>query len=101
MSIDDERYIEKSYEKAFSQLGEIQTIFPLDAKIEMAKMVEQIARADQHIKNIINTNQGAAQQGGFIAEEFHAETYNLDAIYKEKIYRAVTDKHNEWPFNLF
>jgi len=91
-----EDHIERKYEKAFSQIGGIQTIFPSDAKIEMAKMAEQIAKSDKNISKIIQTNQKIGDKAGLVAEEWHAETFNLDAIYKEKPQRAITDRYKEW-----
>jgi hypothetical protein len=89
--------IEKKYEKAFSQLGEVQTIFPVNAKQEMAQMVEQIAFTDTILKDkIINTSWLKGQKGGRAAEEILAESYNLDSILKNKPTRAITDKYDGW-----
>jgi len=88
--------IEQKYEKAFSQIGEVQTIFPANAKIEMTKMVEQIAKNDQNISKIVQTNQKIGDKAGLVAEEWHAETYNLEAISKDKSQRAITDRNTEW-----
>ncbi|MDM8548954.1 hypothetical protein QUF72_02705 [Desulfobacterales bacterium HSG2] len=88
--------IEEKYEKVFSQLGEIQTIFPATAKFEMAQMIEQAARSSENIKNIVSTNQEIGVKAGFVAEEFHVETFNLDAIYKGKDIRAITENYPEW-----
>ena len=79
---DDER-IEKKYEKAFSQAGEVNPYFPVNAKIEMAQMIEQGIRTDNNVFPRITTNQDIAVKAGFVAEEVHAESYNLDAILKE------------------
>lgn len=88
--------VEKKYEKAFSQLGEVQTIFPANAKFEMAQMVEQIAKTDQNLADIVSTGQTIPVKAGFTAEEVHTESFNLDAIYKNKGVRGITDKYDEW-----
>lgn len=90
--------IETRYEKAFSQLGCFQTEFPATAKSEMARMIEQIVRTDENLKqSISSTNQSSAIKGGFAAEEVLAETYNMDAILKGKSSYAITDKYKtEW-----
>ena len=72
--------IEKRYERAFEQTVSLQPVFPEAAKREMARMVEVMARAEENINYRLNTNQNFGQKGGFIAEEVHAETFNLDAV---------------------
>jgi hypothetical protein len=97
MSENKQKRIENAYEKAFSQLGTIQVAFPLEAKREMSKMVEQIARTDKILaEKIINTQQNINIKGGFAAEEALAESYNLDAILKGKESRALTSRYDEW-----
>ncbi len=72
-------------------------MFPSAAREQMAQMVETIARADENIAGRLATNQKIDVKGGFIAEEFHAETYNLDAILKGDSSRAITDRYKtEW-----
>lgn len=89
--------IEKKYEKAFEQLASIQPIFPENAKRQMAQMVEIIARANENIQYRLNTNQHFGQKAGFIAEEFLAETFNLDACLQDDPSRAFTDRYKaEW-----
>lgn len=92
----EDRPLERSYQKAFDDLGAIQSVFPVAAKIEMAKMVEQIARSDSHLNKIINTDQGLGIRAGFAAEEVHAESFNLDSIFKENKTRAYTDDYSEF-----
>jgi hypothetical protein len=89
--------IERAYEKAFSQVGEIQPVFSIAAKVEMAKMVEQIARTDAILsQQIVNTKQNINIKGGFAAEEVLVESRNLDAILKGKESRAMTSRYEEW-----
>jgi hypothetical protein len=94
MASDDS--IERKYERAFAQLGETNAVFPAQAKDEMARMIEQIVRTDEHLANIVSTGQTDAIRGGFAAEEVHAESFNLDAILKGKSFRAATDRYEEW-----
>lgn len=89
--------IEKRYERAFEQTVSLQPVFPEAAKREMARMVEVMARAEENINYRLNTNQNFGQKGGFIAEEVHAETFNLDAVLKDSGSRAITDRYKaEW-----
>jgi hypothetical protein len=94
MAFDDS--IERKYERAFAQLGEVSPVFPAEAKDEMARMIEQIVRTDEHLADIASMDQTAAVRGGFAAEEAHAESFNLDAILKGKKFRAATDRYEEW-----
>ena len=91
-----EKRIEKKYEKAFAQIGGVQTVFPCEAKIEMAKMVEQVAKTDTNLKSILSTNQGKHIKAGFVAEELHTESFNLDSILKDGKLSAYTDRYPEW-----
>ena len=88
--------IEKKFEKAFSQLEETNPIFPLQAKQQMADMVEQIAKANSAFVDISNTNQTTAVKAGFAAEVSHAESHNLHAILKRDSTRVLTDNDAEW-----
>lgn len=87
--------IEKKFEKAFSQLGETNPVFPMQAKRQMADMVEQIARANENILKRASTDHDIPHKAGFIAEEFHAETHNLDAILNDDSTRVYTDQYKE------
>lgn len=89
--------IEKKFEEAFQQAVALQPIFPEMAKRQMAEMVEIIARSNRHIEYRLNTKQHFGQRAGFIAEEYMAETYNLDAALKNDKSRAITDQYKpEW-----
>lgn len=91
-----EEPIEVRFEKAFRQSVGGNIVFPYLAKQEMAKMVDAIARSDKNIAAILRTGQSAPIKGGFIAEEAHTATFNLDAILKESNARAYTDRYEEW-----
>lgn len=88
--------VEKKYERAFEQAAHLQPVFAVNARHEMAQMVEAIAKAQKNINDILSTNQSAPVKGGYLAEEFHALTFNMDAILKGDNARAYTDRYNEW-----
>lgn len=58
---------------------------------QISQMLGQIEQANVMLNNISMTTQNAAIKGGFAAEVFHAESFNLDAILKDKDVRAFTD----------
>ena len=91
----DKEPLEKKFEKAFSMASATSSVFSHEAKQQMGKMVEAIMRGNKNMQTHPGLN--AANRGGFIAEEFHVETFNLDSILKNKDVRAYTDKyHTEW-----
>lgn len=92
----EDKPIEKQYEKAFEQAASLHPMFPASAKKQMAQMVEAIAKGNNNIDMILSTKQSAPIKGGFIAEEYHAETFNLDAILNGDDSRAYTDNYDEW-----
>jgi len=98
---DNEGSIEKKLEKVFSQVAEINPIFPMQAKKQMAEMVEHITRANKTFSDISNTNQTTAVKAGFAAEVSHAESYNLDATLNGDRTRVYTDNDSEWYTNGF
>ncbi len=97
MIANENERIENKYEKAFSQLGEIQTIFPASAKLEIAQMVERFTLTDDILKDkILNTKWSVPQKAGRAAEELLAETHDLEAILRGKESRTITDRHPQW-----
>lgn len=88
--------LERKYEKAFEQAGYLHQGFASNARKEMAQMVEVIARGNENINTILSTDQHISVKGGFAAEEFHAETFNMDAVLKGDDARAYTDRYKEW-----
>jgi hypothetical protein len=87
--------LEKKFERAFSMASATSPVFSHEAKQQMGKMVETIVRANRNM----STHPGltAANRGGFLAEEYHVESFNLDSILKNKDMRAYTDKYSpEW-----
>lgn len=60
-------------------------------------MVAEINQANTIMGNVSATVQNNAIKGGFAAETFHAESFNLDAILKDKDVRAFTDGFAKTP----
>ncbi len=96
-----EERIEKKYDQAFSQMGAVYPAFPEFAKDEMSQMIEQIVRSNKNFLDISNTKQSAAIKGGFAAEEIITETFNLDAILKDKPYEMLNDRSKAWKNTSF
>lgn len=63
------------------------------ASAEVGRMVDEIRFADAQFQRIARTGQGLAHKAGFAAEVHHAETFNLEAILKDKRVRAYTAQH--------
>jgi hypothetical protein len=85
--------IEREYDRRIANASGVNPVFSHAAKEQMRAMIEQIARTDKHLSQISSTNQHIAVKAGFAAEEWHAETFNLDAILKDVKLRASTDKY--------
>lgn len=91
-----EERLEDRYEKAFIQATGGHPVFPTAARTQMAQMVEAIARGNSNLDLVTSTNQDIAVKAGFVAEEFHSENFNLDAILKGDKARAYTDRYEQW-----
>jgi len=72
------------------------TFWPDSANQQMMAMVDEIARRSDYIQDIIGTAQSTPIKGGFVAEQLHAETYNLQKIIENKLARAITDRDPEF-----
>jgi hypothetical protein len=88
--------IEKKYEKAFHQANAANPVFPYQAKQQMAKLVEEIAASNNTVQEILSTEQPFFVKGGNAAEEWHAHSFNLDAILQDNDARAYTDRRGGW-----
>jgi hypothetical protein len=64
---------------------------------QIGQMLGQMEQANAMLSNISMTAQNSAIKGGFAAEVFHAESFNLDAILKNKDVRAFTDGFSNTP----
>ncbi len=64
---------------------------------KVGQMIQQIDQSNTLLQCIASTSQSNAIKGGFAAETWHAETFNLDAILKDKDIRAFTDNFCNTP----
>lgn len=85
-----EASIEEKYEKAIRNAVPLNPVFPHNAKVQMATLIEEVGRSNAHVGQILSHNTTAAHRGGFAAEEFHATTFNMDSILKGRHFRAET-----------
>jgi hypothetical protein len=83
----------ESYHGA-EKTAEVCVIWPTNATQQMEKMVEQCCLTDSIL--VKDPRMAGPQGHGFVAEELHAETFNLDAILKNEDVRAYTDRYREW-----
>ena len=72
-------------------------IWPAQASEKIGQMLSEINHANTIIEKISETAQNSAIKGGFSAETWHAESFNLDAILKDKDVRAFTDNFTNPP----
>lgn len=90
----------KQYHGA-EKTAEVCMIWPTAAANQMGKMVDQCHLTD-HILSTdgrIIGNASLGSRAGFVAEEIHSETFNLDAILKNKDVRAFTDRYPNSPLS--
>ncbi|AKD40039.1 hypothetical protein [Pasteurella multocida] len=71
--------------------------YGLKASSKISNMLFETNQADEILKRISQTSQSDAVKGGFAAETWHAESFNLDAILKDKSVRAYTDNYPNSP----
>ncbi len=88
--------IEKKYEQALNQSIAGNVLFSHSAKQQMAQLLNEQNETMQIIAGRLNTNQSNFVKGGFIAEEFHATTFNQEAILNGNTNRAFTDNRTGW-----
>lgn len=84
-------------QKSVVQSVSVCPTWPTEATREIGQMIGEISQANSIMGNISATTQNAAIKGGFAAETFHAESFNLDAILKDKDVRAFTDGFKQTP----
>jgi hypothetical protein len=72
-------------------------IWPMQATEKIGQMIGEIKQANSIMDGISATAQNNAIKGGFAAETFHAESFNLDAILKDKDVKAFTDSFAQTP----
>lgn len=74
-------------------------LWPNKAVYKIGEMLGEINQANGILGNISSTAQSSAIKGGFAAEVWHKESFNLDAILKDKDVRAFTDKCTNTPLS--
>ncbi len=89
--------MKNEYQKTLIQSVSVCPIWPAEATRKIGEMISEINQANSIIGNISATTQNVAIKGGFAAETFHAESFNLDAILKNKDVRAFTDGFKQTP----
>jgi hypothetical protein len=91
--------MEKERGRALNQSISLCPIWPAQASEKIGRMVDEINQANTIMSKISATAQNNAIKGGFAAEAWHAESFNLDAILKDKDVRAFTDNFNGTPLS--
>jgi len=85
--------------KAISQSISACPIWPTQAAEKIGQMIGEINQANTIMGKISATAQNDAIKGGFAAETFHSESFNLDAILKDKNVLAFTDEFVNTPLS--
>ncbi|MGK3130901.1 hypothetical protein ACCW76_17035 [Pantoea sp. C8B4] len=85
------------HKKAITQSISLCPIWPMQASEKIGRMVGEINQANSIMSTISSTAQNNAIKGGFAAETWHAESFNLDAILKDKDICAFTDQFKKTP----
>ncbi|MBX6152957.1 hypothetical protein ISD38_29775 [Pseudomonas aeruginosa] len=89
--------MDKERKRAAAQSISLCPIWAVQASEKAGLMLTEIGQANAILNKISSTAQSAAIKGGFAAETWHAESYNLDAILKDKDVRAFTDNFANTP----
>ncbi|WP_417522002.1 hypothetical protein [Marinobacter sp.] len=87
----------KKQTKTITQSNSSCLIWPSNAAKKIGEMVSENNQANAIINKISSTTQNSAIKGGFAAETYHAESFNLDAILKDADVRAFTDNFSNSP----
>jgi hypothetical protein len=83
--------------KVITQSASLCPIWPMQAAEKIGRMVGEINQANAILVKVSASAQSAAIKGGFAAETWHAESFNLDTILKDKDVRAFTDSFANTP----
>lgn len=89
--------MDKEQKRAITQSVSLCPIWTMDASDKAGRMLAEIGQANAILAKVSSTAQNAAIKGGFAAETWHAESFNLDAILKDKDVRAFTDNFANTP----
>lgn len=83
--------MEYNRKNALKRSVDLCPIWSMEAANKIGEMMDQISQADSLINKLSLSQQHAAVKAGFAAETWHAESFNLEAILKNKNVRAFTD----------
>lgn len=89
--------MKNEHQRTLVQSVSVCPIWPAEATRKIGQMIGEINQTNAIMSKISATAQNPAIKGGFAAETFHAESFNLDAILKDKNVRAFTDGFNQSP----
>lgn len=89
--------MENQDRKSISGSISICPIWTGQAAEKVGQMLQQIEQGSSLMQSIASTAQNDAIRGGFAAETWHAESFNLDAILKDDGVRAFTDNFSNTP----
>jgi hypothetical protein len=89
--------MDKERQRALEQSVSLCPIWTVQAADKTGRMLAEIGQANAILTKVSSTAQNAAIKGGFAAESWHAESFNLDAILKVKGVRAFTDNFSNTP----
>jgi hypothetical protein len=70
--------------------------YPESAARQMGDMVAETLRRDDAYRSILGGAQPIASKAGQVAEQLHAESFNLEAMLQDKTARALTDRDPAW-----
>ncbi|KAA8741943.1 hypothetical protein FE275_06645 [Pseudomonas koreensis] len=89
--------MDKERQRALEQSVSLCPIWTVQAADKAGRMLTEIGQANAILTKVSSTAQNAAIKGGFAAETWHSESFNLDAILKDKDVRAFTDNFANTP----
>ncbi|MEV4700953.1 hypothetical protein [Pseudomonas brassicacearum] len=89
--------MDKERQRALEQSVSLCPIWTVQAADKAGRMLAEIGQANGILAKVSSTAQNAAIKGGFAAETWHAESFNLDAILKDKDVSAFTDNFSNTP----
>lgn len=89
--------MDKERKRAITQSVSLCPIWTVEASAKAGRMLAEIGQANAILTKVSSAAQNAAIKGGFAAETWHAESFNLDAILKDKDVRAFTDNFTNTP----
>lgn len=89
--------MKKQNDEIISAAISVCPIWPAQAAEKVGQMIQQMDQSRSLLQGISSTAQNGAVKGGFAAEVWHSESFNLDAILKDKDVRAFCDTFPNTP----